>query len=536
MVMKDWSHLFIVLMVATGFCSTAHADEWNSGNYKPDNRSIKIGETNLPIVFIDTRSGGSSTKIIHKDYRIAARMKIINNADGIQYDDTLAHPGQEVDYEGWIAIRYRGNSSFNLSDKKPYSIKTMETSDPNGEKQKVALLGMAKDNDWVMLAPYADRSMIRDVLMFELARPYFEYTPTAKHCELILDGTYYGVYILSERACKSKHRLDLDMPGDSGDELTGGYQLTIDRNDEYPIYVSKHATQDQNGQDYWWYNEVYFQYKHPEFDEMIPSHPSQLTYIQRQIDAMEDALASDDFQDTETGYPHYIDVTNFIDQQLSQEVSHNVDGYRLSTNIYKRRDSVDPRFKTTLWDFNIAFGNANYYNAERTDTWMFENNRYMDYGDANKVPFWWKRLMKDPAYVKAMKNRWGEYRQGNYSNKHITQLIDSLVDRLEAKGARERNFKAWPRWNRDIWPVPNWHIVNTYAKEINALRQWITRRLKWMDKQLEFDPTGTLEPTTEFAHEVAGIYDLQGIPLSRPRKGVILVRYKDGTSRKVVIR
>ena len=351
---------------------------------------------------------------------------------------------------------------------------------------------------------------------------------------MILDGTYYGVYIMAERVRKGKNRLNLDDPGDSGDELTGGYQLEVDRNDEDHIYHSKYHTRDASGQEFWYNNNVNFQYKHPEYDDMEPDHHVQRQYIENQIDKMEDALASSNFKDPETGYRKYMDVTSFIDYELSQEVALNVDGYRLSTNIYKRRDSVDPRFKTALWDFNIAFGNADYYGGERTDFWIYQNGQ-IDSTDPTKAPFWWSRMMEDPEYVKALKNRWAEYRHNTYRDEHITAVIDSLVNMLDAKGARERNCNAWKIWGENIWPVPNYWSVNTWDKEISNLKSWISRRISWMDQQLEYDPTGVVVPTAEMNKEIVGDYNLQGIQLPKPQPGIVIVRYKDGTSQKVVV-
>ena len=82
---------------------TSMADAYSSNNYRPNNKTVKLEETNLPIVFINTKQ-----QVIHKDYRIAVRMKIINNADGINYGDTLTHPDQTVDYEGWIGFKKKG--------------------------------------------------------------------------------------------------------------------------------------------------------------------------------------------------------------------------------------------------------------------------------------------------------------------------------------------------------------------------------------------------------------------------------------------
>ena len=505
----------MVLVTVTG----SRAATSDPDNFPPP-VSIQLGETNLPIVFIDTRCGDSVTHAIDRYDRIAVRMKIINNPDGINYGDTVAPPGQTVDYEGWTAIRYRGNTSFNWSDKKPYNFKTMKTADINGEKQKIELLGMPKDNTWVLLAPYGDRSLLRDVLVFQLARPWFDYTPRCRYCEMVLDGIYYGIYILAENIRKGKNRLNLDDPGLTGDELTGGYQLQIDRDDE-PHFTSKYKAVDSNGKTYSAHNEIFLQYKHPDYEDMLPV---QMEYIQQSVGQMEDALAGEGFTDAATGYQRYLDPMSFIDQQLSQEFSGNVDGYRLSTNIYKRRDSQDGRFKTALWDFNLAFGNSNGYNAVGTDFWRYQNRYITDYNAYNKVPFWWMRLMEDPAYVALLKQRWAQYRCENYATGHIMATIDSITTLLESGGALQRNNTAWKMF-----------ASSTYDMEIDRLKSWISSRLDWMDVQLDNNTDDTKITTADasFKKDIAGYFNLQGIPLSEPpRSGIFIVSYKDGTQQK----
>ena len=164
-------------------------------NFPPDNTNVELTSTNLPIVWIEVDG-----VTVDRFERIPAHMKIIYNGKGNpNYADTVAHPAQSIDYEGPIALRYRGNSSLNASDKKPYSFRTLEKPlDESSKKKKVEILGLGKDNNWALLAPYSDKSMMRDLLAFELARPWMEYVPQGRYCELFLDGTYYGVYILCE--------------------------------------------------------------------------------------------------------------------------------------------------------------------------------------------------------------------------------------------------------------------------------------------------------------------------------------------------
>ena len=98
--------LFIIVFMFA-FVQEIVADSWDTENYKPYNSEVVLEKTNLPIIFIDTRDEEKHTTAIHKDYRVAVRMKIINNAEGLNYADTVTHKGQTVDYEGWVAIRLR---------------------------------------------------------------------------------------------------------------------------------------------------------------------------------------------------------------------------------------------------------------------------------------------------------------------------------------------------------------------------------------------------------------------------------------------
>lgn len=442
-------------------------------NFPLANTEVRLDSTNLPIVWIEV--GGDS---IMRDKRIAGRMKIIWNGEGrLNYADTLAHPGQRIDYQGYIAIRHRGNSTYNDSPKKPYSFRTLAEPLRRGiaKKKKVSLLGMGKDNNWALLAPHTDRSLIRDVLTFELARPWMEYVPQGRHCELILDGTYYGVFVLAEVVSKGKHRLDLHGPGDKGDALTGDYLMEVDCNDEV-TYTSKYHPVDGTGKPYA-NRYILFQYKEPDHEDLSKKH---VNYINRRIDAMEDAFARGD-------YRQHIDVMSFIDYQLMMELCHNVDAYRLSGKFYKRRDSVDPRFKMAIWDTDRAYGNVDYRQGWRTDTWMYRNNDIMyQEKEVYMIPFWWYVLNNDPAYTAQVKMRWAQYRESNLQTERLMATLDSLATVLTMQGAENRNSQAWPCWGKKR--KPNYYAAADYDDEITHIRQWLLERIAWMDQQLDYQP------------------------------------------------
>lgn len=456
---------------------------WWNPNYPPDDEDVQLTQTNLPIVWIDVDGN-----YIDRDERITARMKIIDNGEGnLNYADTIAHPGQNIDYEGYIALRYRGNSSFSSSDKKPYSFRTLNAPlEDGGTKVKVKIMGMPKDNNWALLAPYNDKSMMRDLLAFELSRPWMDYTPHGKYCEMFLDGIYYGVFIMTEVVSKGKNRLGLEDPGESGDELTGGYLMEVDRTDEV-TYTSKYHPMKKNGQ--WLYNRyINFQYKEPEYEDLTQA---QRDYITGAIDKMEDALNASNFTDPTEGYRKYLDELSFVDYQIAQELSHNVDGYRLSAKIFKHRDAEDPRFKMVLWDFNIAYGNSDYYNGWRTNTWVWQNNDQLNNeNDSQLVPFWWYKLNQDPYYTSLLKQRWAQCRHANMREDRIMATIDSMATTLTVQGAEARNTQAWPRWGQYVWP--NKYIASDFEDEVSHLKDWIHDRLAWMDEQLGFDPNAVV--------------------------------------------
>lgn len=487
--MKRISTLLCMLLCLTALYAQ------RADNYPPTkNAQVKLSETNLPIVFIDVDG-----KMILREERITAKIKIIDNGTGkTNYADLATHPDQKVDYEGYISLKYRGNSSFNSSDKKPYGFKTIaKPLEEGGKKVKVSLLRLGKDNDWVLLAPFSDKSMIRDVLTFELGRPYLDWVPSSRHVEVVVDGKYYGIYILTERPGKGKNRLNLHDPGEDGGDLTGDWRVEIDRDDEDHYYRSKYHPYGRYGTvDNTKY--ITYQYDDPEYEDFADLPAGTEKAIQKSIDDMEDCFAGDNYKDPVNGYRKYIDITSFIDYMLSTEFTFNVDGYRLSSHMYKysetraKNEGLDSRWKCTLWDFNIALGNADYYKGSRTDLWQYDMNSRET--DNQLVPFWWKRLIDDPAYQTDLKARWAQYREGQYADHRIEAKIDSLATLLTSGGAMERNEAAWGMFGRYVWP--NAYVGYSFNDEISYLKRWIKNRLTFMDKKLLPQEKTDIRPVT----------------------------------------
>ena len=106
--------------------------------------------------------------------------------------------------------------------------------------------------------------------------------------------------------------------------------------------------------------------------------------------------------DPDTGYQSLIDIDSFIDFFIINEITKNIDGYRLSTYI---NVDIDQKIKMgPIWDFNLAFGNADYCDGANTQGWLYNFNSICP-GDIWQVPFWWGRLMESVFSSKDLKDK-----------------------------------------------------------------------------------------------------------------------------------
>ncbi|RLD51327.1 MAG: hypothetical protein DRI97_15840, partial [Bacteroidetes bacterium] len=418
-------------------------------------------ESNLPIVVITTENG----QAIPDEPKITAHMGIIDNESG-----NNEHPGTFNDYDGKIGIELRGASSQGYA-KKGYGL---ETRLENGENNNVSLLGMPVENDWVLHGPYSDKSLIRNILAYHFSAAMGQYAPRTRLCELFINDSYSGVYVLMEKIKRDTFRLDigkLEAHEISGRDVTGGYIFKLDKQDEdEEFWVSPYPAIDGN--------DIRIIYHYPK-SEVIATE--QKAYIENFVTDFENALAGDRFYDPVLGYKPYIDMQSFIDFFLVNELAKNVDGYRISTYLHKDKDKLDkvsPIKAGPVWDFNFGFGNADYYDASVTSGWQCE---YMLPNDYWSNPFWWIKLRKDPDFFNQMVSSWKGYRSGILSDMRVEHVIDSLTTMLA--DAQQRNFEAFPVLDQYVWA--NNYVGGTYENEITYLKGWISDRMDWMDIKLD---------------------------------------------------
>lgn len=421
-------------------------------------------ESNLPIVLINTNG-----ETILDDPKIMADMAIIDNGPGVvnNINDT------PTDYDGKIGIEIRGSSS-QMFPKKQYGI---ELWDEEGEGIDASILGMPEEEDWVLFAPYNDKALIRDALAYKLGRDMGQYASRQRFCEVLLNGEYMGVFVFFEKVKRDGERVDiakLDPDEVNGDDLTGGYIFKIDKftGSGGDGWVSDYPPLNAGGD-----QEIFFQYEDPESDEIVQE---QRQYIKNFMDEFEDVLAGEDFKDPDEGYAKYIDVESFVDYYIINELTKNVDAYRLSTFMHKQRDSDGGKLRMgPIWDFNLGFGNVDYCIMGNPEGFVTSFNSVCP-NDEWLIPFWWSRLLSDPAFRLKLNTRWEELRSGPFATGTILNYVDSITAVLD--DAQERNFERWPVLGEYVWP--NYYVGNTYEQEVAWLKDWIASRLEWLDTYL----------------------------------------------------
>ncbi|HEY2720239.1 MAG TPA: CotH kinase family protein [Chitinophagaceae bacterium] len=425
-------------------------------------QSVNFTSSNLPIVVITTNG-----LVIPDDPKIDVQMGIIYNGPNLRNNitDSLNN------YKGDIGIELHGHSS-QMFPMKSYGI---ELRDSSGNSQDYPILGLPKESDWILYAPYTDKTLMRNFLAYTLSRDMGRWAARCRYVELVIDNDYKGVYVMEENIKRNSNRVNIAKIGTTdtmADALTGGYIFSLDKDPDgwFSSFSCPGTTVPAYRQ---------FSYVYPKLENIVPA---QQAYIKNYVDSFEIALASPGFQDPSSGVRKFADMSSFVDYFIINELSRNVDGYRLSAYFYKDRNSRNSKiFAGPVWDYDLAFRNADYCAGSDITGWAYRFNTVCSGDPAGLIPFWWNQLMTDTAFESDLRCRWKELRLGVLSSAHIDQLIDSISTLVNE--AQQRHFVRWPILGQYVWPNPA-PIPSSYMGELSSLKAWIDQRLQWIDTNI----------------------------------------------------
>jgi hypothetical protein len=437
-----------------------------SATYTKLDASVLEFSSNLPLVIVN-----SYNRYIGPGGYIPASVRFIGLSAG---RSTLNGP---ADFDGHGDLKRRGFTSLRL----PKPSMTFKARNGDGDKVKFSPFGLPAESDWVLYAPYQDKSLIRDVLAFELSNQMGRYAPRTRFVEVFLArGTTpitkndnLGVYVLIEKIKRGKDRVNIAKLGpedNSEPDISGGYIFKRDHGSMSGMgrgwgFSQPRATDDGVG--FKTPRDLRLFFVDPSEDELTTA---QRNWLARYVTRFEDVLHGPNFASPTEGYAKYLDVDAFIDHFWLVEMSKNIDAFRYSAYLHKPRNG-----KITLgpcWDWNLSFGNADYHGAEETQGWYYAYLRDIEI-------CWENRLRDDPEFVQRQIDRWTELRRDLFAPERLLRRVDELAAQLQE--AQVRNFKRWPILNRYVQPNPSIH--GSYQGEIQAMKQWIQGRIAWLDRQ-----------------------------------------------------
>lgn len=355
-------------------------------------------------------------------------------------DGNLRMPG----YTGEVGVEIRGNSSLAFP-KKSYSI---ELDSPGDGDRDAPLLGMPEDGDWVLHAPYTDKTLMRNALAYGTSRAIGRYAPRTRFVELFLNDRYRGVYVLIEQPELKDERVQ----GDALVEFTSLLQAG-GKGEAFttPVRGRPVVWQDPNRDDL-------------EDDEAAE--------IEELVGSAERALYSPPLGEPGEDWRRYLDEDSAVDVVLLNELFKNQDGFESSTYLARRDDGrlhLGP-----VWDFDVGMGNSNFGPSEGVTGWVLESRD------------WAERLYRDPEFASDVALRWRELRDEGLRER----LLDT-VERHRAllEGEAARNFRRWQILGEYVWPNPRdprtGEVRQTYQGEVDHLESWLTRRVAWIDAHVD---------------------------------------------------
>ena len=327
-------------------------------------------------------------------------------------------------YRGHAALELRGASS-RAFPKRSYAL---ETRTGRGRNRDVALLGLPRENDWVLEPAYADASLMRNVVAYATARRTGRWSPRTRYVELTLNRRYRGVYVLTERPKLDRARVAVRTKG-----VEGGYLLELtDRG-------GGHFRGPVSGLPY--------EFKDPDRGDI---QGDQRRFITSYVAAAERALQAGTWRE-------HVDEAAAVDHLLLQELFKNRDAFTRSTHLVKGSDTK--LLFGPLWDMDRSMGDP-HLGADAGPTGFVSPGRP-----------WAGALLADAAFRQRVVARWRELRAAG--------LLESLMADVAAAErstgtAAARNAKRWPGMqSRD------------HAAEVAALRSWLTARVDWLDANVE---------------------------------------------------
>ena len=335
--------------------------------------------------------------------------------------------------DGKIKIRGSGDKQgVNRWPKKGYRIELSE---------EESLLGMRKDDDWLLLAMYLDYPRMRIKMCFDVWGRLEPTNPTAiapesEYVTLFLNGEFEGLYLLVEKNDRRLYGLE-----DVQNNINSSFIFQVKGHTILDTYLPAAWEQD-------WPNE----------DEGIYIMEEILTPLFSFINDSSDA----EFFNCKNGIFSKFDKLNLIDFFVFNYFIYHEDFW--IKNYFIIRNSYPNKLFLVPWDYDHSFGGfrGNEYEADdNNELYIREHNRLYD------------RLIGNNDFIKNCSDRWFQLRNDLWTDEFFSDTLTENYEEIDDILEIETDM-----WNPVVFNE-NWH--NDSDKSVEKLYQWITDRLKFCD-------------------------------------------------------
>ena len=359
-----------------------------------------------------------------------------------------------------LEIKVRGNSTAD-ADKKPYRLRFKNkktSSDGVAHKHDLLGLGYSKRN-WVLLANYYDRSLIRNAITYHVGKLVgMDFCPGYKFVDLVIDNEYRGTYQVSDQVEADKNRVAVTDEDNDWMLETVSWDIMM----EEPCVNAGNYTTASNEQ----FNTPYkINIKNPDADDLTKD----------QITELKDAVAkwsvawNKSFENGD--WADYNDVESLVKFYVGMNITGDWDGFFVMKGW---RQPTGVFHWGPLWDKDLAYGNCQYSNDKKLVEY-YENGQFR----WNFINY----LSKNATFVKAAKTLMDKLVNEDNIADQLVSKVASIAASID--GSQQLNYGPDSPWNLNDQIGSGVFTYTDYSEHINKLKEWIPERINFVKSEID---------------------------------------------------
>ncbi len=378
--------------------------------------------SNLPLVVLNFEEDVPLTVTVTSDGNLArtgadpwvnGMLEIYDRTDGIE--NSVSSGPSSITH-----VRFsRLGLSAQLQAKPQYLLRTVNST---GQDQPVSFFDMSSGTSWVLRGSIADKSMIRNYLVYRVAAQIMEWSPRSQFCEVLIRRNntleYEGVYLLCEDVERGVNRVNIREVVPEKKNITPGYLVRRDRFDPKETVLSTYAHENR-------LDHEYLILQSPVQEEQTEQV---ISSVEADLSAFEKILYSSSRSRFQK-YAEFIDTTSFADYFLVNEFFGNADAGLYETYMYK--SSWGKLKMGPVSEFDQAMNNS-YVDESSPDSMTMQDRDYFS------------RLVTDGDFLQKLTNRYVELRAHYLNDNYVFAAIDEAVAHLRSAQKRD-----WMRWSNN---------------------------------------------------------------------------------------